>query len=258
MKKLMILIGMLLIVMSLAACGGSGSGAASADKKTLVMGTSADYPPYEYIDTAKGSEVIGFDIDIAKQITTNLGYELEIKNMDFNSLIEALKNDRVDFVMAGMTPTEKRKNSVDFSNIYYKAKQLIMTTDDNNIGSIDDLNGKKVAVQLGSIQEKEAEKIQQQVDIEIVKLNKIPEIVQELKSGRIDAMIIEDAVAFGFLEKDQSLDTFEIKKPAEKTAGSAVAFQKNSHIKEAFNKELTKMKENGDLDKIAEKWFTTK
>ncbi|WP_257347988.1 transporter substrate-binding domain-containing protein [Pseudalkalibacillus decolorationis] len=256
MKKISLFMCLLLIVASLVAC--SSGNASEGDKKTIVMGTSADYPPYEYIDTAKGSEIIGFDIDIAKQVADNLGYELEIKNMDFNSLIEALKNDRVDFVMAGMTPTDKRKKSVDFSEVYYTAKQLVMTTNDSNINTIEDLKGKKIAVQLGSIQEKEAEKIQQQVDIEIVKLNKIPEIVQELKSGRIDAMIIEDAVAFGFLDKDQSLNTFEIKKPAEKTAGSAVAFQKNSDLKEAFNKEMNKMKESGELDQIAEKWFTTK
>ncbi|TLS36397.1 transporter substrate-binding domain-containing protein [Pseudalkalibacillus caeni] len=264
MKKFLSVSFLLVLVISmLAACGNveEGSPESAGDngssdgeaKKTLVMGTSADYPPYEYIDTAQGEDIIGFDIDIAKYITNELGYELKIENMDFNGLIPALNTEKVDFVMAGMTPKPERKKNADFSEIYYTAQQLIMTTKGSGIEKIEDLDGKKVGVQLGSIQEGEAEKIKEKVDIEVVKLNKIPEIIQELKSGRIDALIIEDAVAYEFIEKNEDLTSFVLSADAE--AGSAVAFPKGSDLVEDFNSELAKMKENGKLDELVEKWF---
>lgn len=76
------------------------------------MGTSADYPPFEYIDTAKGdSEAIGFDVDLAKAIGKKLGYDVQVKDMEFGGLIPALQSNKVDLVLAGMTPTEKRKRT---------------------------------------------------------------------------------------------------------------------------------------------------
>ena len=100
--------------------------AADAGRK-LVMVTSADYPPYEFRNTAIGNnEIIGFDVDIAKYITKELSYQLEIRDTDFNGIIPALQSKRADFAMAGMTPTAERKKNVDFSNIYYEAKNTIV------------------------------------------------------------------------------------------------------------------------------------
>ncbi|MFC7370470.1 ABC transporter substrate-binding protein/permease [Fictibacillus iocasae] len=221
--------------------------------KTLVMGTSADYPPYEYIDTAKSNEIIGFDIDIAKHIADELGYNLVVKDMDFNGLVPAVDSGRVDFVMAGMTPNEERKQKVDFSKIYYSAQQLIVTND-KNIKEIEDLKGKALGVQLGSIQEKEAKKITDKVDeVKLEKRNKIPDLVQELQTGRIDAAIIEDGVAVEYLNKNSKLKAFVI--PNTGSAGSAAAFPKGSKLTEQFNQEIDKMKESGELDKLVQKWF---
>ena len=168
---------------------------------TLVMGTSADYPPYESIDLATG-EIIGFDIDIAKYITSELGYTLQIEDMDFNALIPAMEAGRVDFVLAGMTPTEERKTNVDFSDIYYEAVNLIVTKEKTNVSTLEDLAGLKVGVQLGSIQEGEAEELAEEYGFEVVKLNRIPEIMQELNAGRIDAVLMEDTVAEGHLNSN--------------------------------------------------------
>lgn len=100
--------------------------AADAGRK-LVMVTSADYPPYEFRNTATGNnKIIGFDVDIAKYITKELSYQLEIRDTDFNGIIPALQSKRADFAMAGMTPTAERKKNVDFSNIYYEAKNTIV------------------------------------------------------------------------------------------------------------------------------------
>ncbi len=169
---------------------------------TLIMGTSADYPPYESIDLATG-EIIGFDVDIAKYITQELGYELKIEDMDFNALIPAMEAGRVDFVLAGMTPTEERKNNVNFSDIYYEATNLIVSKENANLSTLEDLEGLKVGVQLGSIQEEEAEELAAEYGFEVVKLNRIPEIMQELIAGRIDAILMEDTVAEGHLGAQQ-------------------------------------------------------
>jgi arginine/lysine/histidine transporter system substrate-binding protein len=254
-KGLILLLTMVLTVGVLAACGtDEKTSKASGDKKVLVMATSADYAPFEYIETEKSDEIIGFDVDLAKAITSKLGYKLEIKDMDFNGLVQALKSGQADFVLAGMTPTEKRKKNVDFSDIYYTAQHMIISKQDSGIESLEDLKGKTVGVQLGSIQEGKAKEINEKVAITIQDRNRIPELIQEIKSGRFDAAIIEDTVAKGYFANDKDLKGFTISDDPEE-AGSAIAFQKNSELTEKFNKELKKMKENGELDELVVKWF---
>lgn len=117
------------------------------------MGTSADYPPFESKD---GDKIVGFDVDLAEALAEKTGHEIEVKDMDFNGLVTALKTNKVDIVLSGMTPTPKRKKQVDFSNVYYTAHNMIVTKKSSGIKSLDDLKGKTVGVQLGSIQEEKA------------------------------------------------------------------------------------------------------
>jgi polar amino acid transport system substrate-binding protein len=224
---------------------------ATEEAKILIMGTSADYPPYESIDLAT-QEIVGFDVDIAKYITEELGYELQIEDMDFNGLIPAMEAGRVDFVLAGMTPNEERKQNVDFSDIYYEATNLIVT-EDSDLSSLEDLEGKKVGVQLGSIQEGEAEDLAEEYGFEVVKLNRIPEIMQELLAGRIDAILMEDTVAEGHLEAQKQLVSFEV--PSEGELGSAIAFPKGSDLVEPFNEKLNELIESGNMEELILKWF---
>lgn len=254
MKKVMgLFLIMILAVGVLAGCGESKD-ANEGDKKTLVMATSADYAPFEYIESDKSDEIIGFDVDLAKAIAGKLGYEVEIKDMDFGGLIQSLKSGQADFVLAGMTPTEKRKKNVDFSDIYYTAQHMIISKTDNGIETVEDLEGKTVGVQLGSIQEGKAEEINETVSIKVENRNRIPELIQELKAGRFDAIIIEDTVAKGYLDKEADLTSFTVSDDPEE-AGSAIAFPKESDLTEKFNQELKKMKENGELQELIVKWF---
>ncbi|OIN68513.1 ABC transporter substrate-binding protein [Exiguobacterium sp. KRL4] len=253
MKKLAATAMAGILAVTMAACGASEEstgGTTKTSDKVLTMGTSADYFPFEYIDTAKGDDIVGFDVAIAKEVTKNLGYDLKIEDMEFGSLLGALSAGRVDFVMAGMTPTDERKKNADFTDIYFQSKNLVMTKD-KAIASDDELKGKKLGVQLGSIQEALAK--DRYKDSEAVSLNKIPEIIQELNTGRIDALIIEDAVAVKYMNQDKALKTYEIKEDG--PTGSAVAFKKGDKMRDDFNKELKKMIDNGDIDKLAEKWF---
>ena len=107
-----------------------------------------------------------------------------MEDKDFSGLITALKTKQADLVLAGMTPTPKRKKNVDFSDAYYKANDMIVTKKDSNIKSVEDLKGGKVGVQLGSIQEDAAKEINKKVNIGIETSNRIPELVQDVENGR--------------------------------------------------------------------------
>ena len=230
--------------------------ASSVGKDTLTLITSPDYPPYEYYDTKGGDrKIIGFDVDIANTIAKQLGFQLKVMESDFNGLIPALQANRADFVMAGMTPTPERKKNADFSISYYQAKDTIVAPKNSNLKQPQDLAGKTVGVQLGTIQETNAKKIAQKVTgVKLKQLNKVPEAIQEIKSRRIDAAIVEDTVAKGFAQANPDLEFNAI--PSEEGSGSAIAFPKNSALVEPFNKVLQQMKDKGELQQLATKWFS--
>ena len=172
----------------------------------IILGTSADYPPFEFHKEINGKdEIVGFDISIAKEIAKDLGQELEIKDMGFDGLLAALNSGNVDFVMAGMNSTEERKLHADFSKIYYSALQtvIIREEDKDKIKSINDLSGKKVGAQQGAVQATIAK--EQIKNAEIKELGKIPDLILELKNKKIDALIVESPVAKAYINKNKTL-----------------------------------------------------
>lgn len=217
----------------------------------LVVGTSADYPPYEFHKSVSGNdEIVGFDIEIAKEIAKDLGVKLVIKDMDFKGLLNALESGNVDMVLAGMTPTEERKQSVDFSNIYYKAAQtlVVRTEDKDKIKVIDDLNGKGLGVQKGSIQEDIAKN--QLPKAEAKALGKITDIALALKTKKIDAAIIESPVAKSYVNANKDLSISDIELKTE-DAGSAVAVKKGEiDLVNAINKTLDRLTTSKTIDKM--------
>ncbi|MFJ5964948.1 transporter substrate-binding domain-containing protein [Bacillus sp. NPDC093026] len=250
MKKWLLLLMTVGLATALAACGTSSNNSnASGDDKTLVMATSADYPPFESKD---GDKIVGFDVDLAKALAKKNGYKLEIQDMDFASLVSALKTNKADIVLAGMTPTEKRKKQVDFSDIYYNATNMLVTKKDSGIQSEKDLQNKTVGAQLGSIQLDDANAMKDKYHLKVEDRNKISDLVQEIKAGRFDAAIIEDKVAAGYLKKEKDFQAFQLNSSNE---GSAIAFKKNSDLTAKFNQSLKEMKKNGELDQLIEKWF---
>jgi polar amino acid transport system substrate-binding protein len=252
-KGILLFMTMILLAGVLSACGTSKTTNA-ANKKVLVMATSADYPPFEYVDTAKSDKIIGFDVDLANALGEKLGYKINVKDMDFSGLIQSLKTGQADLVLAGMTPTSDRKKNVDFSDVYYTAQHMIITKKDSNINKLEDLKGKTVGVQLGSIQEDKAKEINKTIPINIEDRNRIPDLIEELKTGRFDAVIIENTVAKGYFDKEKDLKGFTISDNPEE-AGSAIAFPKNSPLTAKFNKALEEMKKDGEMEKLVVKWF---
>ncbi|MXQ55911.1 transporter substrate-binding domain-containing protein [Shimazuella alba] len=223
----------------------------SSSKDRLIMVTSADYKPYEFHDTSSGEDkIVGFDIELAQLIAKELNIKIEVKDMDFNGLIPALQSKRADLIMSGMTPTPERQKSVDFSDIYYESKNTIIFKKNNSLTTSDSLAGKKVGVQLGSIQEKEAKKMK---GVQVVSINKVPEIIQELKAGRIDAAIIENTISEGYTTNNPELAFTELKNS--EPTGSAIAFPKGSPYVKDFNRVIKKLKDSGKMDELVKKWF---
>jgi polar amino acid transport system substrate-binding protein len=217
----------------------------------IVLGTSPDYPPYEFIKEVDGkSTVVGFDIEIAKEIAKDLGVKLEIKEMDFKGLLGALQAGNIDFVLAGMTPDEERKQSVDFSNVYYAAVQkiVIRAVDKDILTSIESLKGKGIGVQKGAIQEKIA--AEQLPGSEAKALGKITDIALALQTKKVDAAIIEGPVANSYANANKDLMVSNIALKTE-DAGSAVAVKKgNKELVDEVNKTLDRLAKDKAIEKL--------
>lgn len=248
------LIVFILLITILAACGdntASPTSNDSKDKKVLKMATSADFPPFESRDT-KG-EFIGFDIELAKIIAKELGYELEIEDMKFDGLVGALQAKRVDFVMSGMSATDKRKKNVDFSNAYQRSGEMFIMKDGTKINDLESLKGKTVGVQLGTIQEEGADKLSKEYGFDVKKIDDAGIVIQELNSNRIDVGYMDKTVALGYV-KEQGLVGFD--DPTTSSPGMGIAFPKGSKLVVDVNQILKELEENGKLDELEDKWLS--
>lgn len=222
------------------------------NKGKLVMGTSADYPPFEFHKMIDGKdEIVGFDIEIGKYIAKELGVELEIKDMEFDKLLGGLSTGMLDIVIAAVNPDPERAKEVNFSDIYYESTHsvLINRKDEGNIFSLEDLNGKTIGVQIGTTQEKIAEtKIE---GAEVVALSSNSDIIMNLKTDKIDCAIMETGVAKAFAQTNNDLlvvDELIIDSGSE---GVAIAIKKgNDELTEKINEILAKTKSEG----LIEKW----
>lgn len=257
MKKILLkgLIAMIIISL-LVACGAGESEKAlsSGDgegKQTLKLATSADFPPFESRDPEGNFE--GFDIELAEMIAEKLGYELDIEDMSFDGLIGSLQSNRVDMVMAGMSATEERKENVDFSDEYHRSGEMFITKSSEELEDLDDLTGKVVGVQLGTIQEEGAEKLAEQYDFEVKKVDDAGLLIQELNSNRIDVGYMDKSVAVGYMD---SQDLIGFDDPTKSSPGMGIAFPKGSDLVEPVNEVLQKFEEDGTIDKLTEKWIT--
>ena len=148
MKKRILSIALIVVLAAtfVCACGKENAGM-TVKKGVLTMATNAYFPPYEYYE---GDQIIGIDADIAKAVADKLGLELKIEDMEFDSIIVAVQTGKVDMGLAGMTVTDERKQSVNFSDTYATGIQVVIVKEDSDITSIDDLEGKKIGVQLST------------------------------------------------------------------------------------------------------------
>ena len=219
---------------------------------TLVVGTSADYPPYEFTVKQNGqTKYVGLDIEIAKRFAKQLGVKLEIKNMSFDSLLVALETHKVDMVISGMNPTPERKKSVDFSQIYYRGKQymLINKKDAARFKNIHSFKNQTIGAQTGSLQ---YQLVKQQMKGNSIKgLAKLNDLVIALQSGKVSAVAMEEATAKAYAENNAALKVInpQFKVRSDQT-GSAIGFHKGStSLVAAANKMITEIKQKDLINK---------
>ncbi len=220
------------------------------DKGVLVLGTSADYPPFEFHIEVEGKDtIVGFDIDIANKIAENIGVELEIVDMKFEGLLPALTAGKIDLIVSGMTPTDERKQSVDFSLTYYDARQtmLVLTESVGTLNTIEAFDGKILGVQKSSIQEDLAKTMF--TSSEAKAIDKIPNLIMELKTGKVDGLILAEPVAkqYATANPDLSLNGLDLGSEG----GSAIAVQKDSGtFLEAIDATIKTLMDSGEMDQI--------
>ena len=220
------------------------------DAGVLRVGTSADFPPFEFYATIDGKrEIVGMDIFIAEKIAEDLGVELEVQDLGFDSLLPALETNNVDMVVAGMTPTPERRKSVDFSDIYYSTFQNVMirAEDKEVFTSLETLSGQRIGVQASSLQE---ELVKQIEDPDVMTLTDLNDLLLALKTNRIDAVIMQGPNAEAHASQDEDLYTFEGGfELDEEDRGSAIAFAPGQDsLIQAINESLQEIDEQGLIE----------
>ncbi|WP_072990706.1 transporter substrate-binding domain-containing protein [Clostridium cavendishii] len=253
-KKTIVLLMVTALSISAVACGKKAENKTQLqkikDSGKLVMGTSPDFAPFESKDE-KGN-VVGMDVMIANEVAKDLGVKLEIKEMDFDGLLPALQGKKLDVILSGMTPKPERKENVDFSNMYYKTDNafVVKASEKDKYNTIEDFKGKKIGVQKGSVQEDVTTK-----NVEKAQLNslaKTGDTIMNLKSGKIDSVVLEQPVAEAYISKNPDL---AIAKPVikDEVGGYAIAMAKDSkELQEAINKTLDRLEKDGSLKKFFE------
>ncbi|MCP9311869.1 ABC transporter substrate-binding protein/permease [Liquorilactobacillus satsumensis] len=222
------------------------------DQGTLVVGTSADYPPYEFTVKQNGeTKYVGLDMEIAQKFADNLGVKLVVKNMNFDSLLVALETHKVDMVISGMNPTPERQQSVDFSKVYYSGDQymLINKKDLARFKTIKSFKNKMIGAQTGSLQYTLVK--QQMKNNEIKGLAKLNDLVIALQSGKVNAVAMEEPTARAFAENNSGLVAINPKfKVDAGQTGAAIAFPKGAtSLVNAANKTITQIKQQNLINK---------
>lgn len=235
----------------------SSAASTSLDKikadKFVTMSTNAEFEPFEYKD---GDNIVGIDAEISKKVADKLGVELKINDIAFDSLIPELNSGRANFVAAGMTVTDDRKQNVDFSDTYFDASQAIIVKKGSAIKSRADLNGKKVGVQQGTTGDTYCTNEDGKNDIKVASVeryNKGVDAVTDLVNGKIDAVVIDDFPATKFVEKNS--DKIQKLGEALTVEKYAIAVKKGDDaMLKTVNDVLAEMKSSGELNKIIEKY----
>ena len=247
MKKLLAAVLALTMLLALAACGSGNSdtntASGSAGKTTVTVATSPDFPPFESLD---GSEVVGIEVDILQAITGKLGLEMQLEQMDFESVIPGVQAGKFDIGMSGITITADRQKNCDFTQPYFLASQAIVVTPDSNITCKADLEGKTVSVQTGTT----AEEYCMENGYEVLAFAANNDAAAALTSGKAAAWVVDNEVGVA-LAAQQGLVVLD---EAMTSEPYAFAFAKDSTLTAQFDKALGELLADGTVAAIFEKY----
>ena len=215
----------------------------------IVVYTNPEFPPYEY---KEGEDFVGIDVEIATAIAEELGAKLEVVDMEFDSIIASVQKGETDFGMAGMTITDERKEMIDFTSSYATGVQVVIIPEGSDIASLDDLEGKKIGVQLGTTGDIYA--TDDYGAENVTEYGKGADAIIALKGGDVDAVIIDNEPAKAFVSENEGLKILETEYAVE---DYAIAVSKdNAELLNKINKALEKLTADGTIDKIIEKYIS--
>lgn len=224
-----------------------------ATNGTITMGTNAAFPPFEFV-TENGmvdGQFSGIDVEIAMAIAKAANKELKIADMAFDSLLGSIGTGKIDFAAAGMTANDERREQVDFSDTYYVATQGIIVAENSDIKSANDLKDKRVGVVLGYTGEKICQETLKVANLTSMKRG--VDCVQDLKNGKLDAVVIDLQPAKQFVSKNPGIKVIE--DPSFEAEEYAIAVKKgNTEVLDIVNKALAELKATGKLDEIIAKY----
>ena len=216
----------------------------------LTVGTNAEFPPFEYVDD--NGEADGFDMALCKAIGEKLGVEVKIENMEFASLVSSI-GSKIDIAAAGMTVTDERKESVDFSNPYYEAVQYVIVPADSDIAAADDLKDKTIGVQLGTT----GDFIAEEYTSNVAQYNKAVDAVNDLVNGKVDVVIIDKNPALVFETKfEGKVKAIEGAQFGFETEEYAIALPKgDTALADAVNGAVDELKADGTFDELVKTYI---
>lgn len=218
----------------------------SAKSEKLTMATNAEFPPFEYLENG---EIVGADVDIAKAIAEKLGRELEITNIDFDAALTGAATGKYDMAVAGITANDERKKNMNFSVDYYTASQAIIVLADSAISGVADLEGKTISCQEGTTGEQYL--LDNEYTVQSFKTG--AEAVTALTSGKVDAVVIDDAVARA-LSAEQNGKTKVLDEALTQEAYAIALKKGDDKLTAEIDKALGELKADGTLAKIFEKF----
>lgn len=239
------------------------------DDRTLVMATAPNYPPYEQYEQIESSQtesdpledeaaqaepsIIGFDIDLATLIAERLDRQLTIVDLPFDALIPALTEDSVDIVMAALEPSRRRKQLVDFSDIYYRSRHVLVSIE----GYLQsrDLGYQTIGVQDHSVQARFARDLVngEVPGLTIESYDSLAQLFDAVDTGEVAGAIVEANIADDYIRRYADLEARVIS--TEEPTGSAIALQKNSPLRRDINAALSEIKASGEMDQLINRWF---
>ena len=255
MKKVLVFLMMAIMACSmlLTGCGGEEKKAADS-AKVLRVGTEPVFAPFEF--PKEGSkDLTGFDIELIEALGKQMGYKVEIVSMGFDALIPALNSGNIDVVAAGMSINEERQKAVTFSEPYYTSGLIVMVNKDNNeVKSVKDLEGKRIACQIGTTGENKSRTVE---GAKVKAFNTQDEASLELKNGGADA-VIGDAPVIEYYMTKAGKDFAKTVGERMEAEPYGIAVKKGSKLAGDLNKALAELKKSGEYDKLFTKWFGEK
>ena len=250
MKKLVAVIISLIFVVTLSAC--------ADDTEVITVLTSSGYEPYQMVN--EQGELIGFDIDLMEAIADYLGWTIVWSDVDFDGIIASLQAGQAPLAIAGITPTPERAQMVNFSSIYFNSEEGLLNyfvyNTNNPIEGLDQLEGKVIGAQLGTIQAELITELAETYGFTVDLRNQNAQMIQEILSGRMDAVVTERLVAETIVANNTSLSLTPVDgTDSADQFGNAIAVSKSFDQLEAINDAIAALQADGTIAALVSQWF---